>query len=364
MLHLGWTFNPGLLFVNLYFYIFNQSLHGVGIPGGQAMNSSPAASPARWQQCGDNTFMKLIFTLIATFVFKVSYSQTELLKDFYPENKLYKTLKVKKVVDSFYVNYPSIRTKFFDTSGRLIGEYNYFLDSIENPFIYVEIKDTLYRLKYKYPHKDLYSFERFVFNSNKKIVEYTECRNSYNGDNTILVNLHLFTYDKANRLLQQIIYRSWNYLEKVRERMNIGIKNLEFIDKYSYKHFQAKGNLMIIANHNNGNSIDTLRFNSKQQLIKQSLFSRIGPLGDRSGKNINRVTEWTYKTSSILEVYFTTYCAILTANGQCMLEELDGGGKSKEESYFEKNGLMKERYYYLLDGTKTLTDKYFYTFSK
>ncbi len=179
--------------------------------------------------------MKLIFTLIATFVFKVSYSQTELLKDFYPENKLYKTLKVKKVVDSFYVNYPSIRTKFFDTSGRLIGEYNYFLDSIENPFIYVEIKDTLYRLKYKYPHKDLYSFERFVFNSNKKIVEYTECRNSYNGDNTILVNLHLFTYDKANRLLQQIIYRSWNYLEKVRERMNIGIKNLEFIDKYSFE---------------------------------------------------------------------------------------------------------------------------------
>ncbi len=94
------------------------------------------------------------------------------------------------------------------------------------------------------------------------------------------------------------------------------------------------------------------------------MFSRIGPLGDRSGKNINRVTEWTYKTSSILEVYFTTYCAILTANGQCMLEELDGGGKSKEETYFEKNGLMKERYYYLLDGTKTLTDKYFYTFSK
>jgi len=50
VLHLGWTFNPGHLFVNLYFYIFNQSLHGVGIPGGQAMNSSPAASLARWWQ--------------------------------------------------------------------------------------------------------------------------------------------------------------------------------------------------------------------------------------------------------------------------------------------------------------------------
>jgi hypothetical protein len=47
VLHLGWTYIVGLLFVNLYFYIFNQSLHSVGIPGGRAMNSSPAASPAR-----------------------------------------------------------------------------------------------------------------------------------------------------------------------------------------------------------------------------------------------------------------------------------------------------------------------------
>ncbi|MBK7308294.1 MAG: hypothetical protein IPI88_15565 [Chitinophagaceae bacterium] len=45
VLHLGWTNIAGLLFVNLYFYIFNQSLHGVGIPGGHSSNSSPAASP-------------------------------------------------------------------------------------------------------------------------------------------------------------------------------------------------------------------------------------------------------------------------------------------------------------------------------
>jgi len=37
------------LFVNLYFYIFNQS-RTYGIPGGPAMNSSPAASPARCVQ--------------------------------------------------------------------------------------------------------------------------------------------------------------------------------------------------------------------------------------------------------------------------------------------------------------------------
>jgi hypothetical protein len=43
VLHLGWTFNLGLLFVNLYFYIFNQQRFRAG----RAMNSSPAASPAR-----------------------------------------------------------------------------------------------------------------------------------------------------------------------------------------------------------------------------------------------------------------------------------------------------------------------------
>jgi len=43
VLHLGWTYIVGLLFVNLYFYIFNQQRFRAG----RAMNSSPAASPAR-----------------------------------------------------------------------------------------------------------------------------------------------------------------------------------------------------------------------------------------------------------------------------------------------------------------------------
>jgi nicotinamide riboside transporter PnuC len=44
VLHLGWTYSVGLLFVNLYFYIFNQQRFWAG----RAMNSSPAASPARY----------------------------------------------------------------------------------------------------------------------------------------------------------------------------------------------------------------------------------------------------------------------------------------------------------------------------
>ena len=43
VLHLGWTFNLELLFVNLYYYIFNQQRFRAG----RAMNSSPAASPVR-----------------------------------------------------------------------------------------------------------------------------------------------------------------------------------------------------------------------------------------------------------------------------------------------------------------------------
>jgi len=43
VLHLGWTFNLGLLFVNLYFYIFIQQRFRAG----RSMNTSPAASPGR-----------------------------------------------------------------------------------------------------------------------------------------------------------------------------------------------------------------------------------------------------------------------------------------------------------------------------
>jgi hypothetical protein len=51
VLHLGWTNITGLLFVNLYFYIFNQQRFRAG----PSMNSSPAASPARYRQFKTNS---------------------------------------------------------------------------------------------------------------------------------------------------------------------------------------------------------------------------------------------------------------------------------------------------------------------
>jgi nicotinamide riboside transporter PnuC len=42
--HLGWTFNLGLLFVNLYFYIFNQQRFRADTATIPALQ----ASPARW----------------------------------------------------------------------------------------------------------------------------------------------------------------------------------------------------------------------------------------------------------------------------------------------------------------------------
>jgi hypothetical protein len=44
VLHLGWTYINELLFVNLYFYIFNQQRFRAG----RAMNSTPAQSPSRY----------------------------------------------------------------------------------------------------------------------------------------------------------------------------------------------------------------------------------------------------------------------------------------------------------------------------
>ena len=43
VLHLGWTNNAGLLFVNFYFFIFNHQRFRAG----QAMNAAPAAIPVR-----------------------------------------------------------------------------------------------------------------------------------------------------------------------------------------------------------------------------------------------------------------------------------------------------------------------------
>jgi nicotinamide riboside transporter PnuC len=46
VLHLGWTFNLGLLFVNMYFYIFNQQRFRADTATIPALQ----ASPARWWQ--------------------------------------------------------------------------------------------------------------------------------------------------------------------------------------------------------------------------------------------------------------------------------------------------------------------------
>jgi hypothetical protein len=42
VLHLGWTFNLGLLFVNLYFYIFNQQRFRADTATIPALQASPA----------------------------------------------------------------------------------------------------------------------------------------------------------------------------------------------------------------------------------------------------------------------------------------------------------------------------------
>jgi hypothetical protein len=60
VLHLGWTNFAELLIVNLYFYIFNRQRFRAG----RAMNSSPVASPASWQQYYRHPDMKKIFILI------------------------------------------------------------------------------------------------------------------------------------------------------------------------------------------------------------------------------------------------------------------------------------------------------------
>jgi hypothetical protein len=42
LLHLGWTFNLGLLFVNFYFYIFNQQRFRADTATIPALQASPA----------------------------------------------------------------------------------------------------------------------------------------------------------------------------------------------------------------------------------------------------------------------------------------------------------------------------------
>ena len=78
----------GLLFVNLYFYIFNQQRFRAG----RAINSSPAATPVRWQQPYRNLstlngVMKNIFYRLKSVFFKEVPIQKDKKKELSQEEK-------------------------------------------------------------------------------------------------------------------------------------------------------------------------------------------------------------------------------------------------------------------------------------
>jgi len=302
--------------------------------------------------------MKIQLLILSTFLSACCCAQPEYLKEFYPGNSLFKQQKIKKVIDSFLVN-KTVHVKEYDNTGRLTGEFNYYNTSTDNPFVYFKLNDTLYRFKYGFTNKRLYSFEKFIYNKANKILEYQECTKQYTDSPTTA--LHKFDYDPRGNLISQTIYRSFNYPGKLGEKMNILPTQLDLIDRFDYTYRKLNGKSYVIIKHA-VNETDTLIYDEHDRLVKQNRFEISGNMGDRSFDNINDITLFKYKKDSVIRANYITYCQARKRDGTCMLSHISE--KTTEVKVFDKNGLLKETWQYINETTKQLSNRFYYEFYK
>src|SRR5688572_24538026 len=127
--------------------------------------------------------MKYCFIFFILLLSVRTVAQPGHLSVFYPENDLYKKLKVKAVIDSFMIVPANSRIIEYDTSGRELNSYYSSCISCAGyrSFVFTRQGDTLYRTK---PSGDtstgkIFSFERFIYSRTGKIMSYALSHKSY-----------------------------------------------------------------------------------------------------------------------------------------------------------------------------------------
>jgi len=308
--------------------------------------------------------MRYIIFPLFLFLSIKGIAQTEHLKEFYPENKLFKKLKVKAVIDSFMIVPENSRITEYDTLGRELGSH--YLKAGYNPYLYTRSGNTLTRYRYygEPTHGPVFLFEQFIYNSKGEVLKHALAYKSYTGGEEVYAKLDVFFYNSSG-LFCKIEYTNHNYPKAVEREMVISENDLKISSAIYYSYRKTSNGVTVTAKETMGNkdwrTIDTIVYDKMNRLIRRSSFSRKGVVGELGYENLNVVTENYFYVNRLSTQDFYTYCLAVTSDGYCLSPQRVETNTS--EIWLNKQGLPEMEYsYYPHNGQKYLLSKYYYLF--
>jgi hypothetical protein len=257
--------------------------------------------------------MKSLTIIIGLFILTFdSYSQNSDFDMYYPENNLYKKLKVKSELDTIASPAFHHYKKEFDTLGRQIS-WGYVENSVVTRFKYSRSGDTLWKFHYYTKNgveHDIYEFDRYIYNSNGKIIVYENCRKSYYyGDNFSQFRVDKFFYDETDRLTSELNFTNEKYNLPFAPTLTIPDSLLKLVMVYTYS-YDKLNRLAIkkdMISKPNSRSVDSFFYDKNNRVIKITSRKKHGFLGEFGVENLCRVKLIKYETNKKTVTNYSTY---------------------------------------------------------
>jgi hypothetical protein len=313
--------------------------------------------------------MKYYIVFFLSFLSLKTIAQTGHLKEFYPENKLYRKLKVQDVIDSFMIVPANSRIIRYDTSGRKLNSYYYACPGCAAPVQWVSNGDTLTCLQYygDSMNRKLFSREQFIYNKKGEILHYSICHDPFSSGDGVYARVNNFFYNSTG-LFCKMEYTNNNYLIAVDQKMVIAENDVKLNSAIYYTYRKTNNGITIIGKESVGKTdwrfIDTFLYDHNNRLIRTSSFSKQGVVGELVLNNLNMITEYKFRDNSVFTTEYYTHCLAVSPTFGC-LTELVSPDIDKRELVFDKKGLLLREYgYYSHNGEKYIISKYDYTFYK
>ena len=251
--------------------------------------------------------MKHTFLVITLLFFAAqTYSQIDDLEMYYPENPMFKRLKVKSVLDTIASPEFHHYKKEFDTLGRQISWY-YIEDSVVTRFKYKKFDDTLIKFHY-YTEKEIehevYQYEIYIYNKLGDILTYQSCRRNHGtGGKTSECSMDKFFYDDNGRLTSKLIYTNRNYKHPFSENLKLTDSLLNLVNVYSYQY--DKNSKLILIKQMMGKPqyrrIDSFYYDKAGRLMKNVSRQNRGYLGEFAVNNLYRTITFKYENYKLIE---------------------------------------------------------------
>jgi hypothetical protein len=293
---------------------------------------------------GKGKRMKQTVLIIAVlFLTYETFSQTDGFEMYYPEKLLFKTLRVKSILDT--IASPAFRhyKEEYDTFGRQIS-WSYVEDSVITRFKYVESGDTLRKYHYytkngiEYP---IYQTELFVYDKEGNILVYQSCRKNYGNDkNTSECWWDKFFYNENNRLTSKLVYSNSHYRQPFSLELKLADSLINLVNVYSYQ-YDRKGKMILrkqMIGKANYRSVDSFYYDKSNRPIKIVSRKKQAYLGEFPVINFSGIKTFKYEKNKQIETSWITY-----SDGES--QKIKTVDLEVNEYVYYSNGLLWMRFY-------------------